>query len=892
MAENSILGFKTQLPLGFADYKVLTNDRNDVEDVILLDVNAAFEKITGLENDTIVGKKIAQLQTDTDSLNWVGDFSDVAVTGIHRESNILISQRWYKVTAFSTEKNCFGTMLQDITPEIMQIEELTKQKREIEKAASDMELILYSAPGAMFLVEHNNGKFRFVRSNEVHQKITGFPQSFVKGKTPIDIMGPKIGKTWLSYYTQCVSTGNQVVFEESVDFKGTEGDWLVSLAPVKTDGVITHLVGSRISIAEVKTLRRQNDELLQRLQSMFNEHLAVMLIIEPYSGKIINANPSACDFYGYTKDELLRLNIKDINMMPQAEVDRLRLRALRQKQDYFLFPHRLKNGMIRMVDVYSSPVSYGNEALLFSIIFDVTDREQYKEALFREKKLLGVTLNSIGDGVVTTDNEGRLTTLNKAAQQITGWPEEDARGHLFSDVFILKNEDTGIDVENPIAKVLQTGRIIGLANHTVLVSRQNVAIPIADSAAPILDESGQCYGVVMVFRDISTETEQQKKILYLSYHDELTGLYNRRYIENKMQLLDHPSHLPLSVIMGDVNGLKVTNDVFGHIAGDKLLQKVAEILQGSCREGDILARWGGDEFLMLLPETGAEKAQQIIRQLESRLKESNVETIQISVSLGCNVKTQDNQALQAVLQKAEELMYHQKLLDRQSYRNNIISTLLATLYEKSMETEEHVRRLKTYCCAIAEALSFTPGELNDLSLLSILHDIGKVGIHMEILQKPGPLTPDEWGEMRLHPEIGYRILQNTPELSSLSDYILSHHERWDGKGYPRGLKGEQIPLFCRILAVADSFDAMTNDRGLQKSHQPGSGHRRIGCQQRDAVRSRHCGFVYSVVGQTGIAIKKYCDRTPESYKRHIVTCPSRPPGWGSGLLQPCCIPRW
>ena len=156
-------------------------------------------------------------------------------------------------------------------------------------------------------------------------------------------------------------------------------------------------------------------------------------------------------------------------------------------------------------------------------------------------------------------------------------------------------------------------------------------------------------------------------------------------------------------------------------------------------------------------------------------------------------------------------------MEGKSYRNAIINTLLSTLFAKSMETEEHAQRIKEYCFAIAKEMMLSPKELDDLALLAMLHDIGKVGIKESILQKPGPLSDEEWAEVKKHPEIGWRIAQNTPELAPIAEYILCHHERWDGTGYPRGLKGTEIPLLCRILAVADAYDAMNNDRAYRKA---------------------------------------------------------------------------
>ena len=231
----------------------------------------------------------------------------------------------------------------------------------------------------------------------------------------------------------------------------------------------------------------------------------------------------------------------------------------------------------------------------------------------------------------------------------------------------------------------------------------------------------------------------------------------------------------------------------------------------------MIARWGGDEFVVFLPQTSAKTAERIIRNIKNAHIAINESGLFLSLSLGCASKESMRKDIQSVMRQAEEYMYHQKLLDSQSYRNSIINTLLATLYEKSNETEEHSKRLEKYCHCVGRELQLSSKEMDELSLLSLLHDIGKVSIDPAVLQKTGPLTPSEWEEMKHHPEIGYRIAQATPELATVSHFILSHHERWDGKGYPQGLKQNEIPLICRILAPVDAFDAMTNDRVYRKA---------------------------------------------------------------------------
>ncbi len=573
--------------------------------------------------------------------------------------------------------------------------------------------------------------------------------------------------------------------------------------------VLLHLIFSRRKLREEK---QRNQDLAQRLRAMFDQHSALKVVIDAETRGIVDANPALCNYFGATRQEMLAQSMHDYNLLAPHVLDEQFRNTLDGEVMFSAAPHRLKNGDIKFLDVYASTIEDGGRKLVYAILFDSTDRERYRNELLQEKELLRTTLHSIGDGVVTTDNRGIITSMNSVAENLTGWDDGTAAGKFFTEVFVLRNEDTGEPVDNPIQKVFETGLVVGLANHTELKNRQGTCIPIADSAAPIKSEDGETLGVVMVFRDVSDEKEHSRQVEFLSYHDPLTGLYNRRYIEKMMDQLDAAENLPVSVIMADVNGLKITNDVFGHKAGDALLKNVADVMRKYCSEDNLIARWGGDEFMILMPETELRAAEILVKRLKDTHIEIEDSRLPFSLSLGCACKNSVKTGIQMAMQQAEENMYQQKLLDGKSFRNAIISTLLATLYEKSNETQEHSKRLERYCHAIGRELQLSSREMDELSLLALLHDIGKVSIHPNILKKPGPLTPAEWDEMKRHSEIGYRIAQATPELAIIADLILSHHEHWNGQGYPQGLKGEAIPLACRILAVVDAFDAMTNDR--------------------------------------------------------------------------------
>jgi len=433
-----------------------------------------------------------------------------------------------------------------------------------------------------------------------------------------------------------------------------------------------------------------------------------------------------------------------------------------------------------------------------------------------EKELLDITLQSIGDGVVATGMDGSLTLLNPTARRLSGWGD-DAIGRPFAEVLHLINEKTEEPVSSPIQKVLETGEIIGLANHTALVNRSGEKIPIADGASPIRDADGQIYGVVMVFRDVTQEKAQCEQIEHIMAHDSMTGLYNRWYMEELLKRYEQNPGTVCTLIMGDLNGLKLVNDAFGHQEGDRFIQTIAAILKQCCGTKDVVSRWGGDEFLILLPEATAKDAERLIDRILARCLEESDEKMQLSIALGYARMSGENDDIQRVLREAEQWTYRRKLMIEKSFRSSVINALLSALAAKSEETEEHAERLQQYCGQIGRLLGVSAKELDEMSLFAMLHDIGKVGINDAILQKPAPLTEDEWLEMRKHPEIGFRIAQNNVDLAPISEYILSHHERWDGKGYPRGLCGEEIPMLSRILAIADAYDAMTNERVYRKA---------------------------------------------------------------------------
>ncbi|MBL7060198.1 MAG: diguanylate cyclase, partial [Actinobacteria bacterium] len=266
-----------------------------------------------------------------------------------------------------------------------------------------------------------------------------------------------------------------------------------------------------------------------------------------------------------------------------------------------------------------------------------------------------------------------------------------------------------------------------------------------------------------------------------------------------------------------LNSLKLVNDAFGHEEGDKLLKRVANMIKIFFRAEDIIARWGGDEFSVILPKTPRKTTEEIVSRIRKECIKTRSSKIPLSISIGVATKEKPGQNIQSVIREAEDNMYRNKLIEKDSITHSLILSLEASLFEKSHETREHADRLNKLAVKLGRECNLAENELDKISLLSKLHDIGKVAIPEEILQNKGKLTRSEWNTIKRHPVIGSNICESTPLLVHIANCVLCHHEWWDGNGYPRGIKGDNIPIISRIITIVDAYDVMTHDREYSKA---------------------------------------------------------------------------
>lgn len=461
-----------------------------------------------------------------------------------------------------------------------------------------------------------------------------------------------------------------------------------------------------------------------------------------------------------------------------------------------------------LVECYTFPI-YSKKNKIYAV-GGVTINVNYRKdkEIEKQKNILRTIIDAVPETIFYKDKHGKFIGYNKNFEEFyrkRGVTEIQGK----TDLEIYNDKNTARQFNEQDQEILKTKKPKyfefetkdDVGNYKI---EENVKIPV-------IGEDGKAWGIVGLSRDITERKVLEERLRYISQTDILTGLYNRHSFEEKIQELNKEEYMPLGIIMGDVNGLKLVNDTLGHLEGDKMLKDISNILKDVCSDNSYAFRWGGDEFIILVPNCNERKCEEIIENIIKKCQVTERDFIQLSIALGQVVKYSLKEDVYDCIKKAEEKVYRQKLLEKKSIKSSILESLKKSLEEKNMETQAHTERVVEYSIELGKKLGLKRDELDELALVARLHDIGKITISKEILLNPGKLTEDEFEIMKTHSEKGYRIINASSELHNVAKCVLTHHEKWDGTGYPLGLKGEEIPLLSRIINVVDSYDVMTNN---------------------------------------------------------------------------------
>jgi len=563
-------------------------------------------------------------------------------------------------------------------------------------------------------------------------------------------------------------------------------------------------------------MRIQTEKALQESEAKFRAYMEkapVGIFVANSEGRYIEVNRAACEMSGYTEAELLDLTVPDFIAQEFLEKGMKSFERLLKEgyvEDEIMVCK--KNRERFWINLVAVVIDNSNNLIAFCQ--DITERKQTEEALKFKNIILNTQQEVSLDGILVVNEKVEIVSFNQRFVDIWEIPDDimaSQSGQKALDYVLPKL----VDPEEFINRINYLNENKQVKSHAEIALTDGRILELY--SAPMFGHNEHYYGRVYYYRDITERKDAEEKIRYLSFHDQLTGLYNRHFLEKEMKRLDTERQLPIGMIMADLNGLKLANDTFGHKAGDEMLKQTAEILRSSCRREDIIARWGGDEFIIFLPQTTEEDAKAICQRIEEKCQETYVKDMSLSLAVGAAIKNSTKKGLEELLKEAEENMYKHKRAESQQVKSAGLKTMLKSLEAKSFETEAHYSSMQDAAQKIGKKIGLSESELSKLKILISLHDIGKINISAEILTKKGPLTAEEWDIIRKHPETGYRIVRATEEFAHVAEDILSHHERWDGSGYPQGLKGKEVPLPARITAIADAFEVMSSGRPYKKA---------------------------------------------------------------------------
>jgi len=427
-------------------------------------------------------------------------------------------------------------------------------------------------------------------------------------------------------------------------------------------------------IAGIAIERRRGEDALRESEAKFRslfESVMDGVYRTTRDGRLLVVNPAFVQMLGYSSaEELYELSAGSLYWYPSDRdtyVRRMECDGEVRDEEYVL---RRKDGSMLVV-VDNGRAVRDNEGRLIGFegtIADITARKKAETAVFQAKERAQVTLQSIGDAVITTDSDGRIDYMNPVAESLTGWENREAQSQLIGNILTVVDETTREASESPIVRCLREGQMLGLAEHTVLVTRRGQVIAIQDSASPIRDRAGNLIGAVMVFHDVSKERRMHRALHYQASHDALTGLINRREFENRLtraveSVRQDPACRQVLLYL-DLDQFKLVNDTCGHPAGDQLLRQITGVLQSRVRSGDALARLGGDEFGVLLADCSLDQALRIADTLRQAIRDYRFiwqdGVLAVGVSIGIVEITSDTPTVATVMSAADVACYAAK----------------------------------------------------------------------------------------------------------------------------------------------------------------------------------------------------------------------------------------
>lgn len=816
--------FVQEMPFAYAYHQMVFDSFGNPIDYVFLAVNNAFERITSLKGEEIIGRRVTEVipGIQDDPANWIKIYGEV----VQKQQPISFKQydkhlgKWFNVYATSPIQGNFITLFMDYTS----IVEEQNEQVELLKALNDVILEL----------DENLTILRILMAPETPVPLPReqLPTSLdaLIGMNALQFLEREGSGDFQKALQQARSSGQKVMMHQHMMLHEQDA-WYQLVMKCLCIGNRVRYIVSIINVTEQKQLEVKLMESEALFKAVFEQAPIGISITRKdenlYSTVVsgTDVNQAYVDILGRSRDELAQLHWMDIthpddlvtdteqvNRLLSGQIDQYQMEKRYFRPDGSTIWVNFAASMLR--NPLTQDISY------LCLLENITKRKKLENSLQESERSKSVLLSHL-PGLAyrcLNDRQWTMKFVSDGCFALTGYPA----------VSLVENKDLSYnDLIAPAyrEKVFEKWQQVisersNFHEEYEIITAGGEMKWVLEMGQPVFDASGKLDALEGVVFDITEQKKREQQILFMSEHDETTRLYNLLFFDRLCRRHNLEHTYPLTVVQCDVDGLRLINNAFSLETGNTLLLRVATLLARNCAETDILARTGDDDFSLLMPHTGVEAAEAFIKRMAGEINAENSREdvpYHVSLSFGYGTRLSPDEEVSVMLKTAYSSLHSQKLLNVQSSHSATLSSIMTALQARSEETEEHAQRLLDLCALIGRDLSLSQKNLAELALFSKLHDIGKIGISDTILNKPGPLTDEEWKTMRKHSEIGCRIAMSLDDISHVANDILTHHEHWDGSGYPKGLKGEAIPLLARILAVADAYDAMVQDRVYRKA---------------------------------------------------------------------------